>query len=75
MFIVDMVQDSHPPLQQTLDTAFTSTAAPPKMIHNRPYPLQQSSASWFLGNIRKRCCELFGLMPNVQAVLQVLVRV
>lgn len=55
MFIVDIVQESHPSFQQMLDTDFTSTAAPLKMIQNRPYTLQQSSASWCLGNIWKRC--------------------
>lgn len=45
MFIVDIVQDSHPSFQQMLDTDFTSTAAPLKIIQNRPYTLQQSSAS------------------------------
>lgn len=53
-FSLYMMEDTYPSFQQTIDIAFTCTASSPKMIHNRPYPLQQSPVSWFLDNIRKK---------------------
>lgn len=70
MFVVYVMQYCHPPFQQSVNTALTCTATPPKMVYNWSNPWQELSTGWFLCDICQSYCQLLCLMPHIKAMVE-----